>query len=256
MRCQSNHVLLVLLLIVGCDLLSEANLCGQAPSDSVVVQVVNSFSMAGRSGYTRITIRSTDNLVGISIPLRIEEPRLIIDSVSTASSIAGAYVNWMILFSETERCGPIRAVPQFSLHEFLSRTGELFRVHWHIRPEAIGGIAEVDTCHYPAYVGSNDTIYETINAAGLEGFSFHCSFIPGTIQFSRYACGEVGGLNIQSLGNAVYFLDFIFGGGPSPLDESYGDLNCDQAVTISDVVYLIEFLFNDGPGPCAECPPH
>ncbi len=67
-------------------------------------------------------------------------------------------------------------------------------------------------------------------------------------------CGDLDGLGSVSVSDAVYLLNYIFGGGAPPRDLAGGDVNCDQKATISDAVYLVNFIFGGGPAPCAGCP--
>ncbi|MFH2056248.1 MAG: dockerin type I repeat-containing protein, partial [bacterium] len=55
--------------------------------------------------------------------------------------------------------------------------------------------------------------------------------------------------------DAVYMINYIFGGGPAPTPYAVcsGDANCDCLANITDAVYLINYIFGGGSPPC-DCP--
>ncbi len=55
-----------------------------------------------------------------------------------------------------------------------------------------------------------------------------------------------------NVSDAVYLVDYVFRGGPSPepLMES-GDANCDGSINVADAVTIVRFVFGGGPEPCA-----
>lgn len=82
-------------------------------------------------------------------------------------------------------------------------------------------------------------------------------------KFSRYLaawtkrnalCGDADGSGEVNLVDIVYHVNWIFAGGPAPIDEAAGDCNCDSRPNIGDAVYLVNYLYLSGPAPCASCP--
>ncbi|MGB5106046.1 MAG: thrombospondin type 3 repeat-containing protein [Candidatus Zixiibacteriota bacterium] len=59
--------------------------------------------------------------------------------------------------------------------------------------------------------------------------------------------GDADGNLIITISDAVYIINFIFSGGPTPCN---GDADCNCIITISDAVYLINYIFSGGPAPC------
>ncbi len=224
-----------------------------AQADSAILWAENTSASAGESGYVRIMMRSTNPIAGIVLPLSITDTRLIIDSVSTAYSICVPNSQPYMHFSETERRGLINFVP-FPFYVFTATTGELLRVHWRVRADAAPGVALVDSFTRITVVPPSDTVIEQINASDWESTSYQCSFIAGEIQMQRYDCGRIGGNGLTDLGNVLYLVNWIFAGGPSPLDNSYGDIDCSGTANVSDAVYLVKYIFEGGPAPCANCP--
>jgi hypothetical protein len=68
-----------------------------------------------------------------------------------------------------------------------------------------------------------------------------------------YLRGDADGNGFVNISDAVYLINYIFGGGPAPSPEAAGDADCNGFVNISDAVYLINYIFGGGPAPCAAC---
>ena len=66
-------------------------------------------------------------------------------------------------------------------------------------------------------------------------------------------CGDIDGSATVNLGDAVYYVQYIFANGPPPQDVSGGDINCDGRINLSDIVFLVNYIFGDGPAPCTQC---
>lgn len=63
--------------------------------------------------------------------------------------------------------------------------------------------------------------------------------------------GDVNGDALVNITDAVFVIDYIFGGGPAPNPYEQGDCDCNAMVNISDAVYLINYIFGGGPQPCS-----
>ncbi len=66
-------------------------------------------------------------------------------------------------------------------------------------------------------------------------------------------CGDADASNQVTIGDAVFFINYIFVFGMAPMDRSHGDFDCNGQANITDIVYLINFIFASGPAPCAGC---
>ncbi len=62
-------------------------------------------------------------------------------------------------------------------------------------------------------------------------------------------CGDANGTGTINISDAVYVINYIFGGGPAPNPICLGDANGTGSVNISDAVYIINFIFGGGPAP-------
>lgn len=71
--------------------------------------------------------------------------------------------------------------------------------------------------------------------------------------FPEFVCGDADGNSAVTISDAVFLINYIFGGGPAPMPLLAGDADCSGAVTISDAVTLINYIFSGGPAPCSDC---
>ncbi len=67
-----------------------------------------------------------------------------------------------------------------------------------------------------------------------------------------YYCGDANGDDLVNIGDAVYLVSHVFGGGPAPQPPEAGDANADGGINVGDAVYLINYIFKGGPRP--QCP--
>lgn len=62
--------------------------------------------------------------------------------------------------------------------------------------------------------------------------------------------GDANNDGQRNVTDAVYIINYIFGGGPIPVPEQLtGDTDCSGQVSISDAVYIINYVFAGGPAP-------
>ena len=73
------------------------------------------------------------------------------------------------------------------------------------------------------------------------------------ITYRTFLCGDVDGEGTINIADAVYLINYIFGGGPAPSPYAAGDVDCSGDINIADAVYLVYYIFADGPVPCAAC---
>jgi hypothetical protein len=68
-----------------------------------------------------------------------------------------------------------------------------------------------------------------------------------------WTCGNANNDGLIDIDDAVYLIQFIFGGGPLPEFWESGDIDCSGEIDIDDVIFLINYIFSSGPEPCADC---
>lgn len=66
-------------------------------------------------------------------------------------------------------------------------------------------------------------------------------------------CGDADDNGAVAITDAVYIINYIFGGGPAPT-VGQADVDCSGQISITDAVYIINYIFGGGPAPCAACP--
>ena len=79
------------------------------------------------------------------------------------------------------------------------------------------------------------------------------NYTPRTVAGLVMFCltrGDMDGMAEITIADLVYFVDFIFSGGPPPFPLDLGDVICTGDIDIADLVYLVDWMFNGGPAPC------
>lgn len=64
-----------------------------------------------------------------------------------------------------------------------------------------------------------------------------------------YLPGDANSDSNLSIADAVFLINYIFGGGPAPQNLSAADADCSGSISIADAVYLINYIFGGGPQP-------
>ncbi|MFH2056519.1 MAG: hypothetical protein ABIJ61_11210, partial [bacterium] len=83
---------------------------------------------------------------------------------------------------------------------------------------------------------------------------FICDYVSPDAPYCEsgplYPCGDMNGDDIANITDAVYLIQYLFGGGPPPVDSTAADVDLCGGTTIADAYYLICFAVNNGPDPC------
>jgi C1A family cysteine protease len=73
------------------------------------------------------------------------------------------------------------------------------------------------------------------------------------IVVERYLDGDANATGDINLADAVYILNYVFAGGPSPVPiPASADCDCDEGVSIADAAFIVNYIFKNGPEPM--CP--
>lgn len=90
-------------------------------------------------------------------------------------------------------------------------------------------------------------------------FKNQSGFISESNMYSIYIApkyfmaGDINLDGIFDIDDAIFFVDFAFKEGPSPILRDIADLNNDCQVDIDDLVYLVNYQFKGGPEPLIGC---
>jgi len=97
------------------------------------------------------------------------------------------------------------------------------------------------------------TISETATGSGSSSsYILHHGFLQEFSEGPAVLCGDVNDDGVVNILDIIYYIDWKFKGGPTPVDIGTADVNSDGAYNILDIIYLIDFKFKGGPDP--DCP--
>lgn len=65
--------------------------------------------------------------------------------------------------------------------------------------------------------------------------------------------GDANNDSLVSVGDVVFLVSHLYGGGPQPCIPESGDANGDCIINVGDVVYLTTYLYRGGPAPLPGC---
>jgi hypothetical protein len=127
-------------------------------------------------------------------------------------------------------------------------TGSFFRIDNPSGDLSTPGLA--DATYLDPDISSLDQ-YEYLVIARQADGTFSAPSDPVVV--SAGICGDADGSGGINIGDAVYMINYIFAGGPAPLDPHGGDVDCSGQLNIGDAVYLVNYIFAGGPAPCSGC---
>lgn len=99
---------------------------------------------------------------------------------------------------------------------------------------------------------NNNFVHDSCEVAVGLATDNNGNFIPDECE-SDYVCGDADGNDQVAINDAVFIINFIFGGGPAPNPLAAADADCNGQISITDAVYIINYIFGGGPAPCASC---
>ncbi len=144
----------------------------------------------------------------------------------------------------------------------------------------VGSTGPSTATHYGAYdMGGNIAEWNDVQfissgmiyATGENGAGYGPGLVPNVGQYPQFAhlvdennvkigfrvvkappacqCGDANGDGVISIGDAVFIINYIFGGGLTPCN---GDADGSGTVSIGDAVVIVSYIFGGGPPPT--CP--
>ena len=117
---------------------------------------------------------------------------------------------------------------------------------------------ETDTTIHVSGLTNNDYYYRVRARDAENQYSAYSKLEKVTVNIPpacTWLVGDANGSGAYSISDAVYLVQYVFGGGlaPTPDPIGSGDANCSGSITISDVVYMIQYVFSGGAAPGATC---
>ncbi|MFH1701181.1 MAG: M28 family peptidase [Candidatus Zixiibacteriota bacterium] len=123
-------------------------------------------------------------------------------------------------------------------------------------PDFVGDVVQIDVSS-SQFIDSYGIIADTSTFGYMVSWKFtgdaELKNAYGEVTLSgsenQFILGDANGDWVINIGDAVYLINNIFKGGPSPEPRESGDANCDGAVNVGDAVYIINTVFKGGPPP-------
>jgi len=104
------------------------------------------------------------------------------------------------------------------------------------------GIVQIDSVFMPPI---NQLLFTTTEPQG-----YRPQFVAGEIPVVAYLPGDANFDSWLDVADAVYLLNYIYKGGPSPQHPITSDINLpDDLIDIEDIIYLLNYLFKHGATP-------
>ncbi len=152
-----------------------------ALANNVTVTVAIVQTPIGAAGSVGVFCTSDVPLAGIRVPLILDDPDILIDSVSFANSIADYRFIRNSQLADTSRRGFTNILPDVNFLALIQPSDdELFRIHYHVRPQATLGFVPIDTFRTRQQIG--DFIwYDQLEASDKDGFMILPEFVWGGI---------------------------------------------------------------------------
>ncbi len=91
-----------------------------------------------------------------------------------------------------------------------------------------------------------------VSATDAEGQESVFSSLVKTSVSQSWTLADLNGDEQIDLSDLIYFVNYLFLGGPAPSVSEAADVTCDSLVDLSDLIFLVNFLFTGGPAP--SCP--
>lgn len=122
-------------------------------------------------------------------------------------------------------------------------SGPILSLYFRIPPGASGTSNPVTIAPYSSY---------TIKFECTEG-TYEPVFYSGVVSLDACLAGDVNADGQgPDLSDLIFLVNYLFSGGPSPVDSRQANANGSGDIDLSDLIYLVNYLFNGGPDPI--CP--
>ena len=92
-------------------------------------------------------------------------------------------------------------------------------------------------------------LYANIHSTGFPSGEIRGQIVNSASPSCCVVRGDSNGDGNRDISDLTYYVDFMFGGGPSPVCADEGDSNADGNLDISDLTFYVDFMFGGGPAP-------
>ena len=221
--------------------------------DTISISSITTFSAS--NGFVPVYFYNDQPLSGIEVTLTYSSTDVMIDSFSF---VGGRLENNSFKDADQITNNSL-TIYSYGMADGLIPTGNGLLGYLYlsfipgISPQAV----TIDTMSITISEREYSTAFSDENA---NAFSPYVQSGTLTIQSGGCCLGDRGNINSSpddnvDISDLVYFVDFMFTGGPDPVcwDEANVNGSVDDAIDISDLVYFVDFMFTGGP-PLASCP--
>lgn len=239
-----RHYIMILCLV----LLSYVPLSGQSSYGEITVS--SRSCELGEDCYISVSAQFTTPMMGMEIPLVIDNEAILYDSVvQIYHPTVGS-----CLFVVNHTTDPLHiSIALVTLQQpFPTNSGELYRIYFHTPELADELIAYVDTL---AYDLGNGYVSHLFIFPVEASEPVPVDFVGGYIHLIDpvFICGDINNDNVFDVTDLMGTINYIFGTDLSKAPRPSADVNCDYEVDLLDIVYMVRYLFRGGPEPCAFC---
>jgi len=101
--------------------------------------------------------------------------------------------------------------------------------------------------------GSGTVVFDTVTLVGYK-YSVtnqYVDYLPEFVPFRVWVAqrGDANDDGTLSVADAVFLVEYVFKGGPSPVTMYQGDVDASGQINVADPVYMINYIFKGGPPP-------
>jgi hypothetical protein len=200
----------------------------------------------GGTAVVSVYLDNDVDLASVSAGFHYNSDDIDVDSVSFVGSMLQPGVSTLSLLFPEEHLVWLGGIGDIESQE----GGLLANIYVSVPPLTPNQVIDFDTSFVPR-VGSPAFMLD--GGDKLIPPYVDCGDADLIIDIPPLKCGDADLNQLVNVSDAVYLINYIFGGGPAPLAEQTADVDCNGVVNISDAVYLISYIFGGGPEPCAAC---
>lgn len=157
---------------------------GGALGQNIDVWADSVTTVPAQAGYVSIRCYSNVDIYALTIPLKVESSAIIIDSVHFPAIIPRNLFGINSRLTNSTRRGVVSITPTLNLAPLVLRGDEIFRIHYHVKPNAASEVIPVDT-FYNRYYDAGHWITEEIQLSDGFGNNLYPDYTKGAIKIDN-----------------------------------------------------------------------